>query len=774
MNCKLVEMLVIQTAFFVLSGVGCRRSKSEVDRPNVLVVTFDTTRADRLSPYGYTLAQTPTLARLAKEGTVAAKHSTVAPITLPAHSSIFTGLYPPSHNVRDNGVNALSDDVTTLAERLVSSGYRTGAFVSAVVLEKRYNLTQGFQVYDDDLSEAEQAPMFMIRNRAADKTADKAIEWLEQSQNETAPFFGWVHFFDAHHPYSQAAMQTHLPRTPYDAEITNADAALGRIVSWLEEHHQLDNTLVIMTADHGESLDEHGEKTHGVFVYESTLHIPLIIRYPKNFPAGLRLREPTSAVDITPTVLDVVHLSGGDTLQGVSLLPMLERAKTQNTASKVKAPARVIYGESTLSESGFGMAPLYMIREGSWKYIQAPRPELYDLAHDGGEHVNRIAKSPQKAAELKQKLEALMQESERRAPPSPLAAAPMDDDAAEMLMALGYLAPGESRGMMAAMNDIDPKDGMIYHTKLEDARHAAQRGDWQGSIDVANELLAVQPKNSAARNLLGMAYQRSGDEARSEEQYEASLAAEPTQFRIHTILGWHKLKHDQVAQAKSHFEAVVALMPTHNLALAMLAYIAQREGNETGATQLFARAKSAGLDLDGFYRRLGDFKYERGDYTGALVEYRKVLSVHPHTFAALVHAGLAEAQLGNTAQAMTEFELAEDVKPDEWNPYYNQAWALARVGDVDAAISILEQAVHRGFHNVSVLENSEDWSDLRKSPDFETLRLLAYGNRDGSPKTPAAMAPGHRRAQKGKAKQRGKPTVLSQGPGRHHKGKRPH
>src|SRR5262249_3656211 len=281
---------------------ACQRS----DRPNVLIVTIDTLRADRLGCYGFGLAHTPAIDRLAQEGVRGADAGASAgpaPLTLPAHCSITTGLSPPAHGVRDNGNYALGPEAVTLAERLAATGYRTAAFVSAAVLTRRYGLDQGFETYDDDLWAEDAPPLFMFRKRPAPRTTDRAIAWLEDwaKGRQSQPFFLWVHFFDPHQPYQVGSLELAvLTPTPYDAEIAQPDRGIGRIVAWLRQHGVLDDTLVVLTADHGESLGEHGEPTHGIFIYDATIRVPLVWRLPGVFPAGGTYDGPVRHIDIVP------------------------------------------------------------------------------------------------------------------------------------------------------------------------------------------------------------------------------------------------------------------------------------------------------------------------------------------------------------------------------------------------------------------------------------------------------------------------------------------
>jgi arylsulfatase A-like enzyme len=345
-----------------------------------------------------------------------------------------TGLYPPAHGVRDNGNYALAPEAATLAERLGAAGWRTAAFVSALVLGRRYGLDQGFEIYDDDLWAEDEPELFMIRERRAGRTAERALAWLDAwwRDGRRRPFFVWVHFFDPHQPYDARSLDlAALAPTAYDAEVAEADRGVGRLVDWLAGHGALDDTLVVFTADHGESLlAEHGEPTHGIFIYDETIRVPLVWRLPRSLPAGTTYDGPVRHIDIVPTVLAITGLPRGGT-QGIDLLPALQ--------GRVSPPDVAQYAEARLAEEGFGMAPLFGVRRGGRKWIQAPRPELYDLRADPGELVNVAASHPEIVAELSQALRVWYEEAPSAVVPGEevdLEALP--PEAVEMLEALGY------------------------------------------------------------------------------------------------------------------------------------------------------------------------------------------------------------------------------------------------------------------------------------------------------------------------------------------------
>ncbi len=577
-------------ALVVAALPSCGKPRS--DRPNVLLVTIDTCRADRLGSYGFTLARTPNLDRLAREGVRCADASAVAPITLPSHASILTGLLPPAHGVRDNGTYALGAKAVTLAERLKAAGWATHALVSALVLNRRYGLDQGFDSYDDDLWSEDAPKLFLIRDRPARKTADKLLSWLDEWKEggRTKPFFAWVHFFDPHQPYEPEAADRPLAPTPYDAEIAGVDRAIGRILDRLRQDSLLDDTIVVVTADHGESLGEHGEKTHAVFVYDATIRVPLFLRYPRLLPQGVVYEGAVSSVDLVPTLLAALGLPGGETTEGMNLLPALR--------GKAPSPPRSQYCESLLSEVGFGMAPLHALRRDGLKYIRAPRPELYDLKADPKELVNLFEKDRRRAALLDDALGSAMDASARRAVGAD--ESPMSKETMETLRSLGYLAPA---GVAKSLGGMDPKDGMPLYAKLEDARHAAQEKDWPGSRGETTVLAAdVLPRPSV--------------EAKAE--YALSLTHDPKQSRVLSMLG----TIDLLAQRSAR-----------RLDSSRRSNLGSSPGPHVGGRAAwYDRAAAADPGFPRGNKLSGDLWFERGDYRKALINYREVVRVPPDDF----------------------------------------------------------------------------------------------------------------------------------------------
>ncbi|HXH41414.1 MAG TPA: sulfatase-like hydrolase/transferase [Thermoanaerobaculia bacterium] len=687
----------------MLSILSCRRA----ERPNVLVITIDTLRADHLGCYGFTLARTPAIDKLARESVRFTDAISSAPITMPSHSSIFTGLYPPAHGVRDNGAYALGEKAVTLADRLRDAGYTTHAFVSALVLNRRYNLNKGFETYDDDLWSEAEPKLFMIRERLAPKTADHFLQWFGGwNRTRTKPFFAWVHFFDAHQPYHPSSADMALSVSPYDAAIAGVDRQVGRIVETLRSNGLLDNTLLIVTADHGESLGEHGEQTHAIFVYDATVRVPLLIRYPSFAPAVYS--NPVRSVDIMPTVLGILHLPGGAT-DGQDLGAAIR--------GKELAPKLPQYSESLLSEVGFGMAPLFALRDGGYKFIRAPRPELYDLRTDPHELHNLQPALPRVAAKLDAELTQLMNASMRHSVKA--AASPMTRETEESLQALGYLAPHAER---SAMQGMDPKDALPLHNKLEEARHLAQQRKWAASEAKLLEVVAVTPRNVSALNVLGLVGVKTGDADKAVKYYQQSLAVDPQQFRVLGVLGAIALTQGDLDHAQKEFQASLAVNPHFAEAMANLGFIEALRGRGPAAEQWYRKGVAADPTFPRVYRRLGDLYYDRKDYVQAYANYKKVIQIAPTDVRAVLQAGNCARRLGHNDEADAFFRRGEVLRPDGWIPTYNRACLMAAAGKPQEALTTLVTLA--GHHTVPVglVERDIDLATVRTLPGYPALK----------------------------------------------------
>ncbi len=707
-NRKRLFILVVALVFLIVSILAIA-AYARRRHPNVLIITIDTTRADHLGCYGFGLAHTAAIDRVASEGVRCSDAIAAAPITMPAHSSIFTGLYPPAHGVRDNGAYALGDGAVTLAERLRDAGYTTHAFVSALVLNRRYNLNQGFETYDDDLWAEDEPKLFMIRERQAPKTADRFLAWFNVwDKDRTKPFFTWIHFFDPHQPNRPSRADLAVSVSPYDAEIAGVDRQIGRIVDTLRSSGILDDTLVIITADHGESLGEHGEQTHAIFVYDATLRVPLIIRYPRLFSPAT-YDGPVRSVDIMPTVLNALGLPENKATDGRSLLAAFR--------GKESPPQLPQYSESLLSEVGFGMAPLFAVRDGGYKYIRAPRPELYDLRADPRELNNLLTSLPRVAARLDAELTRIMKESSGH--PVKASTAAMSRETEESLQALGYLAPHAERSSMQGM---DPKDGLPIHNKLEEARHFAQKGEWTRAETVLLEVLAITPRNISALNVLGLVGVKERDGDKAVKYYEQSLAIDREQFRVYGVLGALALTQGDLDRAGKEFHAALSINPNFAEASTNLGFIEALRGNDHAAEEWYRKGIAADPAFPRVYRRLGDLYYERKDFAHAYDNYQKVIRFSGSDIRALIQAGNCARRLNRSAEADALFRRAEALRPDGWIPTYNRACLMAADHHPDQALTTLDTLVRRHPVPLAMVERDPDLAAMRKLPGYGALR----------------------------------------------------
>jgi choline-sulfatase len=407
----------------------------------LVIITLDTTRADRLPVYGFMHAPMPALERLAREGVVFDQATSVAPLTLPAHCSLFTGLFPPAHGVRDNADRPLAADRTTLAEILRGRGFRTGAFVGSVVLDADRGLAQGFDEYSGVTTGKTAAPSFPVRRRGADAVVSDALRWIETQDDR--PFFAWVHLYDPHKPYNPPEPFRSQYSDPYLAEIAFADAQIGRLLAALEHRKILDRTIVVVAGDHGEALGEHGERDHGIFVYESVLHVPLIVRVPDISPR--RLPGVVRLVDVMPTVLDLLRVPRPQ-VDGVSLAATMRGEAPQ--------PELDAYSESQYPRR-LGWSPLRALRVDRYKLIEAPRPELYDLERDPFEQHNVYDERPGVAAALARRLasfDPIVKASDDLSDYMPSA------ELQQRIASLGYVGSNGSGAAARTAGLPDPKD----------------------------------------------------------------------------------------------------------------------------------------------------------------------------------------------------------------------------------------------------------------------------------------------------------------------------
>jgi arylsulfatase A-like enzyme/Tfp pilus assembly protein PilF len=459
---------------------------------NLLLITIDTLRADRVSVYSTRHLQTPSMDSLAAKGALFTRAFANTTTTLPSHANIFLGTTPTYHGVHDNANFVVREEFLTLAEHLKSSGYATGAFLGGFPLDTRFGLNQGFDVYDDDFSRAEQG-VEKGRERRAQSVADSALKWLA---GKDSPWFLWIHLYDPHDPYAPPEpYKTRFAANPYDGEVAYTDAAIGKFIGSLEHNGRLADTVLILTGDHGESLGEHGEKTHGYFAYNTTLWIPLIIQAP-----GLERRviaANVSHIDIFPSVCDLLDLPKPDVLQGISLRPLLQGRKIAE---------QEVFFESLSPYFNMGWGPISGYIKNDEKYIDSPVPELYDLARDFDEIKNEAG--IKNLTDYKNRLDRI---ARRQASAAGLAAGQkMDRETQERLRSLGYLASLQGSRKKTFQPEDDVKVLLPYHNKSMGALELYRAGKAEEAIQVLREIITARGNIKTAYLNLATIYKGQG------------------------------------------------------------------------------------------------------------------------------------------------------------------------------------------------------------------------------------------------------------------------
>jgi arylsulfatase A-like enzyme len=555
-----------------------------------LLVTVDTLRPDALG-WVSGAAETPALDRLAAEGFRFPAAWTPVPLTLPAHASLLTGLIPPRHGVRDNG-QVLPAGVTTLAERLRAGGRVTAAFVSGYPLEALFGLDRGFDRYDDTLPEGEQG---WVERRAED-TADAAIAWLETAPE---PWFAWVHFYDPHDPYDPPrAFWRPGPRGAYDGEVTYADLHGGRLLAAARRVASRP-LLTVFTADHGEALGEHRERSHGYFVYDSTMRVPLVFNLPGLLAAG-QSAHPARLVDVVPTVLELLGEPAAEGLDGVSLVPTLAGG-TQ--------PAEAVYLETRLPWVYFGWAPLTAVVEGGWKLIRAPRPELYDLGSDPGETDNRVDTDRRGARELADRLRRL------EARPGPAAARADDPEVVARLRALGYVGAGGGH-LEPPAGLPDPKDRIEQRETLLAAEDDLRAGRPERAIAGFDAVLAVDPDNRFALLRSGVALLVAGRTEAAARRLHRAVTADPDRAEARFALGDALMRLGEPGRAVPQWMELVRLQPRRFEGWFNLGEALAASGEPVRAAAAFAEAAKLPAD-EGMRRRLEEARRRLARGAGA-------------------------------------------------------------------------------------------------------------------------------------------------------------
>ncbi|MDG1389601.1 MAG: sulfatase-like hydrolase/transferase [Halioglobus sp.] len=652
---------------------------------SIVLITTDTTRADHTSPYGAANVNTPNLQRLADQGVLFEQAFAVTPLTLPSHTSIMTGLYPPQTGVRNNGIHFADEKLNTMAEILTGQGYRSGAFVSASVLERRYGLDQGFEIYDDDMSKSRVRSPRMVPDRPAEFTVAAAREWLDTLEGDQ-PFFLWVHLYDPHAAYNPPPpFRDQFPSNPYAGEISYMDAQIGDLLA----HPRIEQTpgvAVSVIADHGESLGEHGENTHGIFAYKATLHVPWIL-WVDDVITPARVSAPVSQVDLLPTLLDLASNLDGELAAG------LPGRSLMNTIPAT----RPIYSESYLPFYTYGWAKLRVIRERGWEYISAPLEELYELKRDPRELTNQAQQRAEITHDMRNSMESFLQTA---APDGDLEQSlEVDQESLERLRALGYIAMGNA-GPAIDGERLDPKDVIHLHTALEKARGFSNERLYAEAVRILEGLLVEDPNNLAALTDLASAHMKLTQFEQAQEVIEAALSLAPEHEQLLLILAQVERERSELGRSLLLVEQVLEINPTNMTAWQLKAQVEIASGKPdealatlTGALQISPQHAV----VNTLYAQT--IELPAGQYPEAELRLRKATARDPYLpYAWRILGGLME-KLGREEEAEEAYRSGLNYSPDDARLHALLAVQLARREHPDAEAH-LREAIRRetGFH----------------------------------------------------------------------------
>ncbi len=680
--CSLRGLVFLTMTLALTGGVYAEAPAAPKKRLNVLLITLDTLRADRTSCYDPAHVQTPNIDALARRGTLFTRAYAHAPMTLPSHASIMLGTTPAHHGVHDNGYFIVRPEHLTLAEILKSSGYQTAAFVSANPLDSRFGLAQGFETYNDDFMPAGSRKLTKAEQRA-DVTVGKALDWLKRTSSKE--WFLWLHLYDPHTPYDPPEpFKTRYQDRPYEGEVAFVDSSLGKIFDALEKDGTDTQTLIILTADHGESLGEHGEATHGFLAYDTTLRVPMIIFAPGTKP--VRSSELACHADLVPTVCDLVGIKAPEGLQGLSLRPAMDGKSL---------PTRRIYFESLAPYFAMGWAPIVGYLEKWEKFIDSPVSEIYNLHDDPGEKGNLAAQT-----ELGLYRSNLGQLIEELSPVRPLdARGRINSELKKKLESLGYLTrpAGASKKEFGPEDDV--KNMLPIYMRIEKAFALEKQGKIDEAIDRLENLIKEPRTLDTAYDRLGELFLKKGDTIRAVQTFRAGLLRFPSSYTLLYCLAENLLAEDRPEEVLQIIRAASpSIQMDQDAAIWNIEGVAYRKMNDfPRAVESFKKARDADSEyIDALYNlgttalslglKLTDHEY----LAEAIRSLKEVTQLVPQNTDAHSSLGAALFSAGQTAQAVLSWQRALDLDPMRVKVHYFLGTAFYQLNNFPKALYHLQ------------------------------------------------------------------------------------
>lgn len=660
-----------------------------VEKPNVILVTLDTTRADHLACYGYTGVKTPALDALARRGVLFEQCAASSPLTLPSHSTIMTGMYPTYHGVRLNGNTALSEEQTTIAEVLAGRGYECGAFIGAFVLDGRWGLKQGFQHYDDtfDLKKYKHLDLGGVQ-RPGNEITDAALAWLEDKKDK--PFFAWVHYYDPHVPYEPpepffSEYNTGISGR-YDGEIAFMDSQIGRLESWLEANGLVKNTILVLIGDHGEGLGNHGEGTHGYFIYDYAVHVPFLVVAPLKGLTGVRISSQVRAADVFLTLLELAGAAGPFDVNGRSLVRTMFNPKAAD-----ESPA---YSESMAPNLQFGWAPLRALRTSRFKFIDAPRPELYDLITDSAEESDVQNKYPDQALAMKRELDRLVFETGRDAPAPQ--AADLDKNTIERLAALGYIgAPVSSKRAGEAGTGVlaDPKDKLAIFESIQRAGEMIFSEKYAPAADLLEEALRKEAGIPQALLLLATCYVELGKKEEAKARLDEILKDDPDSTQALIALAKILKDEGKGEDAIALCKRTLAVDNRNNQAYALIADAYIDDENPAAALPYIEKAVEIQPKLAQNRLTMAACLVGLKQYDRAEPMLKDIIRESPKFPFAHFNLGLLFEEQGRWEEAREAYSQEVALYPNEYRARFNFGKVIFRLGDHQGYMDEMREVV---------------------------------------------------------------------------------
>jgi arylsulfatase A-like enzyme/Tfp pilus assembly protein PilF len=670
-------ILVLAGTGWVAWGRLLPRSLPRDPGLSVLLVSIDTLRADALGAYGNPRARTPWIDRLAREGVrfdAAHAHNVV---TLPSHVNMLTGRYPFEHGVRDNNGFRVPKDTQTLAGLLKPHGFRSAGFVSAFVLDERFGLANGFDRWDSRVAGGEWSRGFVIPERPGPRTVAEAVRWLAGG---SGPSFAFVHLYEPHSPYEPPPGFRIAGEHPYHGEVAAADAALEPLFRPPLKQGRNGRTLVILTSDHGESLGEHGEATHGVFAYEATLHVPLVVYAPALFRPGV-VKQPVRHVDLVPTVLDVLGIDVPSDLPGRSLLPLL--------AGRGEGEPPRSYFEALSTSINRSWAPLYGLRDGALKYIELPLPELYDLGADPAEAHNLAPTRPQDLERLNASLARLRARDRGPAP------AREDPETLERLRALGYVAAAQPPTPKRSFGvDDDPKRLIELDAKTNRMLELYREGKLDQAIAVGHEVTARRPDMDLAHMQLAYLERARGDLRAAIASAQRAVELRPGDAESAALLAVYLTEAGRAKAAVDFLSPWLARDEDDLDILNALGMALATAGRPQDALAVLERARRAHPTNTQVLVNIGAVHLVGGDLIHARQAFEAALDLDPEVARAHNSLGVIAAREGHMPEAVERWKRAVALNPDDYQTLYNLGMQLWDSGHRDEARPYLEAYLH--------------------------------------------------------------------------------